>query len=1499
MFIDIDERVKEKFLKSVPKIKDKRLQILFNDSDDALLSAESCFRCSPGLLFRESEAALKELFPVNFNGFKEFQQKKSTETYIDTISLLEEMIFIEYAPVDLKKWSFLDEYFTDKKQAFFTVGAAGFLVGKYHRDTKELIGKMEKYPLAVDVLLPALFEDKSDEAYAYLCETLKNVRLEDSFRFQIFTLFLGNRDLKTLDYFINFVLDHKLTRFKSLKEAMSAKAGYMLSFTEEEYLRILRAVVVNDYERYIDTDNGRDRLLCVDALIKYRTGELPALLQTWLNGNEDLRCTVFYALSRKEDVAFDLLKRSLLAVRSFRELAAFAASYRLREFVDSFGKEEYPLLFHTFLKLYDSMDKSVFHFKASDSFPVPSEITKEEMLSYLIAAAKKIDEAQSLQLLEERYDKMPVGGKAEFLKAFGEKTSFDAAERSLEFLKSDNWNALVVYDRLNHDLSYEQAVRVSDYLKSKKQSVKDKILKEYLKSSHCLEICQYLLSCKEEYKREIGEEMLKSKDAVKKEKLNKKEENGYFWTAEESVLVFKKPDPCFDVEYEAKPIVSIEKERVAFIFSELAKFIEENKNYEYQPYYASQAVTMGSCLFAMNEEDAFSAYPLGGELKKIFEKLTSHEILELNVLRQMLDSWSDPDEESYLKVHTDGAAVKEYRRLMKKYPLISHDYILLLSFAAIKELVEEDELAEYVLQLVLNGFRAKEFRVSHFADRLNDCEKDENIKKVFYAYEKQDEKGFGFSVGYPLAVKAYERSLLSDKYLEYFFVDNSDGAGVLTDRREDNKDYLFNTSFAYPRFREWFLTLISKYVGLELERGTLKTPYTDFVCSLNEIYGQDIFLKAIVKLRGLTLVRSSDGFFFGDKKNDVISKILKICRPKETETYADFEEAVKKYEVTKEELIRAAVYNLNFLDRCAAFLKIPGFKSAVLYFAAHLNETLSDEKIEKIREYSTIDHLDFKDGAFDFAWYKEMTAAISPADFKRIYENAKYITVAGLHKRAQRFFDALHGKISIQEAKEKILTTRNKDYCLIYSLIPLRDEKDQQERYLFFTEFLRESKKYGAQRQLSERRTVDIAFENLARNAGYEDTDLFIYEMESKDLRVIQMYEEGVSAEGYTLKLVLSEGKVKVQIAGQNGKLIQKLPASLAKNQAAEEILACRKSEESKRIRLKKLLEQSMEEQKEFSFEQICTITRQPLIRSFFEKLILTDGRSASVFREGSILDLQTKSLAQGGKFTIAHPVTLQKTGMLREAMKYVIANDIRQPFKQVFREMYLLSEGERNAEEVLRFKGFNVNLKRAVAALKNRGWGVSEDIGLRKVYYCQNTVAAVFREFDYYYIYDFDNEDRELESVLFLERKSADILPLAKIDPIVFSETLRDVDLMVSVSVNNVYDYELSMSTIEMRRAMVESIVGILGLQNISFLKENVKVEGTYGTYIVNIRTGLVFKEGRGNLLLKTIDNYDKPLALDFIDEDPVTADIVTKLLVLSNDAAIRDGNILDEIRK
>lgn len=120
----------------------------------------------------------------------------------------------------------------------------------------------------------------------------------------------------------------------------------------------------------------------------------------------------------------------------------------------------------------------------------------------------------------------------------------------------------------------------------------------------------------------------------------------------------------------------------------------------------------------------------------------------------------------------------------------------------------------------------------------------------------------------------------------------------------------------------------------------------------------------------------------------------------------------------------------------------------------------------------------------------------------------------------------------------------------------------------------------------------------------------------------------------------------------------------------------------------------------------------------------------------------------------------------------------------------------------------------------------------------------------------------------------------------------------MIAISANAIYDYDLAMSTVEIRREILRSVISVLGLTNIAFLKDNISVRGTYGTYLINIRTGLVFKEGKGNLLLDTVYSTDKPLLLDFIDEDPMTADIVSKAVVLSRDETLRDPAILREIK-
>ena len=43
---------------------------------------------------------------------------------------------------------------------------------------------------------------------------------------------------------------------------------------------------------------------------------------------------------------------------------------------------------------------------------------------------------------------------------------------------------------------------------------------------------------------------------------------------------------------------------------------------------------------------------------------------------------------------------------------------------------------------------------------------------------------------------------------------------------------------------------------------------------------------------------------------------------------------------------------------------------------------------------------------------------------------------------------------------------------------------------------------------------------------------------------------------------------------------------------------------------------------------------------------------------------------------------------------------------------------------------------------------------------------------------------------------------------------------------------------------------------------------------------------------------SVDKPLLLDFVDEDPMTADVISKAIVLSADKDIRDSTLLSEIK-
>jgi hypothetical protein len=62
---------------------------------------------------------------------------------------------------------------------------------------------------------------------------------------------------------------------------------------------------------------------------------------------------------------------------------------------------------------------------------------------------------------------------------------------------------------------------------------------------------------------------------------------------------------------------------------------------------------------------------------------------------------------------------------------------------------------------------------------------------------------------------------------------------------------------------------------------------------------------------------------------------------------------------------------------------------------------------------------------------------------------------------------------------------------------------------------------------------------------------------------------------------------------------------------------------------------------------------------------------------------------------------------VLKEIQQYLFDNRIVQPFKQVFRELYLKLPEELDLEYTKRYTGYQIQTKQAAGALKKCGWNV------------------------------------------------------------------------------------------------------------------------------------------------------------------------------------------------
>ncbi|ALP35949.1 hypothetical protein ASL14_06975 [Paenibacillus sp. IHB B 3084] len=784
---------------------------------------------------------------------------------------------------------------------------------------------------------------------------------------------------------------------------------------------------------------------------------------------------------------------------------------------------------------------------------------------------------------------------------------------------------------------------------------------------------------------------------------------------------------------------------------------------------------------------------------------------------------------------------------------------------------------------------------------------DESFKRFFHTFVNYNELAGVLNHFYsPLELedyfKAYEKGLIGvgEVYRELL-------AGSDSRRHMSSLTNARNTWIASnPEFLEIRRTVIDRLLEVELVRGDLPTEATPKVMGLSRIEGMDYFLRILDGLDKETFVRGYV-YGYGDRitKKESFSHLLKACYPRDGEDSFLLKEKLSNAKITDKRLLEAAMYAPQWIEIVADYLGWEGLRSAAWYFHAHINEGFSAEKETIVAHYSPIAPQDFNDGAFDIHWFHEAYETLGEERFDLLYDCAKYISAGANHRRSQLFADATLGKLKLNEMKKSVEDKRNKEHLLTYSLIPLvkPPEPDVRERYDFIQKFLEQSKKFGAQRKASEALVSRIALGNLARNAGYDDVTRLVWDMEARKLEDLRSYfEPHALEEATTIQLVIDEeGTAEIEIVSK-GKALKSIPARFKKDEYVAALKELKGDLVDQYRRARKELERSMESGTAFMMKELTGLLGNPVLAPLVRTLVFKAGDRLGYFNEDTsgLADPsgQQYPVGEEDKLIIAHPLHLYESGRWSDFQKDLFDRQIRQPFKQVFRELYLPNADERASAIVSRrYAGHQVQPNKTVALLKGRQWTVSYEEGLQKVYYAENLIANLYAMADWFS--PADTEAPTLEMIQFFDRTTYKSVPLEEVPPVLFSEVMRDVDLVVSVAHVGGVDPEASLTTIEMRSVIVQESLRLLKISNVRLDGNYARVDGSLGEYAVHLGSGGVYKQAKGALHIIPVHSQHRGrIFLPFLDEDPRTAEILSKIVLLAEDQKIKDPQILTQLQ-
>jgi hypothetical protein len=705
-----------------------------------------------------------------------------------------------------------------------------------------------------------------------------------------------------------------------------------------------------------------------------------------------------------------------------------------------------------------------------------------------------------------------------------------------------------------------------------------------------------------------------------------------------------------------------------------------------------------------------------------------------------------------------------------------------------------------------------------------------------------------------------------------------------------------------------------RVLEVELARGEAPTAASDAATTLRYAGGMDVLIGLLQALGRGKLVRHWTHDSRG--REAVFSDLIRVTHPGPGDLPSAFAEAARAAKLKERRLVELAAYAPQWARHVEAAVERPGLEDAIWWMHAHTKDDkwsveaeIRDAWAAEVAERTRLTAADLVDGAVDVGWFRAAHAAVGEDGWALVDAAAKFCSSSGGHKRAQLFAAAMLGTVTEDELTARMEAKRHQDTVRALGLLPVPEAGEREavllRRYEAMQAFARSSREFGAQRQASEKRAAAIGLENLARTAGYDDPTRLGWAMEARGIADLADGPVSVEADGVSVALAIDADGMPEVTVRRGEKPLKSVPAAARKDAGVKALQARAKELRARRRRIRASLEDAMVRGEAFTGAELAELAAHPQLWPMLERLVLVAEGGLGFPREGGrILErpggdgAARLAVGPGEAVRVAHSLDLLEGGDWPAFQRDLLERRVAQPFKQVFRELYLPTGEEREARDgSRRYAGHQVQPRKALALLGGRGWVNHREEGLRRTFHAERVTASLWVAGGL--LTPAEVEPPAVELVQFTPLGEWRPLPVSDVPPRVFSEVMRDVDLVVSVAHAGGVDPEASASTVEMRAALVEETCRLLDVGNVRVDEPRVLIEGALGEYSVHLGSATVHRRPGGAVCIVPVSGQQRGrLFLPFADDDPRTAEVLAKVLLLARDREIKDPSILEQLR-